>query len=422
MKVLQINTVYRTGGSTGRIVYDLKKVMESYGIESYVAFGYGYIPDTPEQTRLFRIDTDKELFISKVQTKLIGHHGFNNVFETKRLVKWIEKINPDIIHLHNIHNHYVNIELLLTYIKKHHIPCVLTMHDCWTFTGHCAYFDYSGCNKWQTECKKCPNLKDYPVTYALTDPSRWNFMHKRKLFADLDITLVTPSKWLAELVKLSFLKEKHCMVINNGVDLEVFKPRGNDIKMKLGIQSKTMMLAMASGFTKRKGIDYLLKIPEMLADNEVLVLVGVKPEQKYLLPKERCIGIERTNNVNELAEYYSAADVFINTTLEDNFPTTNIEALACGTPVVTFNTGGSIESVVDGEHPKTDGEIIRTNVGAIVPQRNIELLLTIVRKICSFGGKKIQASCRTKAETQYEKIAQYMKYIKLYKRILGNKQ
>ena len=160
----------------------------------------------------------------------------------------------------------------------------------------------------------------------------------------------------------------------------------------------------------------------MLADNEVLVLVGVKPEQKYLLPKERCIGIERTNNVNELAEYYSAADVFINTTLEDNFPTTNIEALACGTPVVTFNTGGSIESVVDGEHPKTDGEIIRTNVGAIVPQRNIELLLTIVRKICSFGGKKIQASCRTKAETQYEKIAQYMKYIKLYKRILGNKQ
>lgn len=419
MKVIQINTVYKTGGSTGRIVYDLKGVMESCGIESYVAFGYGYKPDMSERTRIFRIDTERELFISKVQTKLIGHHGFNNIHETIRLLKWIDKINPDIIHLHNIHNHYVNIELLLTYIKKNHIPCVLTMHDCWTFTGHCAYFDYSGCNKWQTECKKCPNLKDYPVTYALIDPSRWNFMHKRKLFADLDVTLVTPSKWLAGLVKLSYLKEKHCTVINNGVDLEIFKTRENDIKMKLGIQRKTMILAMASGFTKRKGIDYLLKIPGMLTDNEVLVLVGVKPEQKHLLPKEKCIGIERTNNVNELAEYYSAADVFINTTLEDNFPTTNIEALACGTPVVTFNTGGSIESVSDGENHIEYGKITMTNVGAIVPQRNIDLLLTAVRKICS-SGKKFQASCRAKAESQYEKTYQYTKYVKLYQNIYDN--
>lgn len=417
MKVLQINTVYKTGGSTGRIVYDLKNIMERSGIESYVAFGYGYTPDASEQATLFRIDTDKDLFISKVQTKLTGHHGFNNIHETRRLLKWIDKVNPDIIHLHNIHNHYVNIKLLLTYIEKRHIPCVLTMHDCWTFTGHCAYFDYSGCEKWKTGCRKCPSLHDYPRTFSPIDPSAWNYRHKRELFRQLNVTLVTPSQWLANLVSESFLNDKQCMMINNGVDTDVFRPCGNSVKQKLGIDGKRMILAMASGFTKRKGIDYLLKLPEMLTDNEVLVLVGVKPEQKHLLPKEKCIGIECTNNVNELAEYYSIADVFVNTTLEDNFPTTNIEALACGTPVVTFNTGGSVESVFDGETQIIEENITFTGVGAVVPQKDLFALLKAVRTVCGQGKKLYQSECRNKAMSRYEKETQYKKYIMLYKNL-----
>lgn len=418
MKVLQINTVYKTGGSTGRIVYDLKNVMESNNIEGYVAFGYGYTPDAAERDRLFKIDTDGELFISKVYTKLIGHHGFNNFCETKRLLKWIDKIEPDIVHLHNIHNHYVNIELLLTYIKEHKIPCVLTMHDCWTFTGHCAYFDYSGCCRWQTGCGHCPNLHDYPVTYAIIDPSQWNYRHKRELFKDLDVVLVPPSKWLADLVAQSFLKEKDCLVINNGVDTDVFKPLQNtDVKRRLGIEGKKMVLAMASGFIKRKGIDYLLKLPQMLNDDEVLVLVGVNRRQKHLLPADKCIGIERTNNVTELAEYYSAADVFVNTTLEDNFPTTNIEALACGTPIITFDTGGSVESVLDDETEIRVGQSTMTSVGAVVPQKDISSLLNAARKICERGKKHYLTECRHKALSRYEKVKQYEKYVDLYKNI-----
>lgn len=418
MKVLQINTVYKTGGSTGRIVYDLKNVMESEGIDGYVAFGYGYSPDADESEKLFRIDTKTELLISKIRTKLIGHHGFDNVQETKRLLRWIDNIRPDIIHLHNIHNHYVNIDLLLRYIADKRIPCVLTMHDCWTFTGHCAYFDYSGCDKWETGCHHCPSLKDYPKTFAPIDPSAWNYEHKRNLFEPLNITFVSPSQWLCELQNLSFLKDKPCVVINNGVDADVFKPCGDAVKYQLGIDGKKMILAMASGFTKRKGIDSLLQLPSMLNDNEILVLVGVRPEQRKLLPKDKCIAVNRTNNVLELAEYYSAADVFINTTLEDNFPTTNIEALACGTPVITFNTGGSIESVLDGEVQTKDGQIIITNVGAIVPQKNISVLLDAVRKICKQGKKQYQVVCRNKALLHYEKVTQYEKYLLLYKNLM----
>lgn len=417
MRILQINTVYKTGGSTGRIVYDLKNVMESEGIESYVAFGYGYSPNTDETGRLFRIDTDTELLISKIYTKLIGHHGFDNIPETKRLLKWIKKVKPDIIHLHNIHNHYVNISLLLKYIATNNIPCILTMHDCWTFTGHCAYFDFSGCDKWKTGCRKCPSLHDYPKTFAPIDPSSWNYRHKRELFSPLNITFVTPSQWLAGLVQDSFLKDKTCLVINNGIDTDVFKPCGDSVKHQLGISEGKLILAMASAFNRRKGIDYLLQLSAMLSDNETLVVVGVRPEQRKLLPKDRCVAINRTNNVAELAKYYSAADVFINTTLEDNFPTTNIEALACGTPVVTFNTGGSVESVLDGEVQTKEGQIIMTSVGAVVPQKDVNSMIRCVREICSLGKSHYIKACRTKAIERYNKIIQYQKYTELYMKI-----
>ena len=418
MKILQINTVFKTGGSTGRIVYDLKCVMDNENIENYVAFGYGYNPTDTEKGEIYRIESNRELFVSKVYTKLIGHHGFNNGKETRRLLEWIDSINPDLIHLHNIHNHYINIKLLLEYITKNKIPCVLTMHDCWTFTGHCAYFDYSGCNKWITGCNKCPSLRDYPKTFTPLDPSQWNYRNKCNLFTSLNITFTTPSNWLKGLVRQSFLKDKQCVVINNGVDINVFKPCGDHIKHRHDIDDKTLILAMASGFNKRKGIDYLLQIPDLLRDNEVLMLVGVTQKQKKQLSTKRCIAIEQTNNVKVLAEYYSAADVFINPTLEDNFPTTNIESLACGTPVITFNTGGSVESVLDDERLTTINDIIWTSVGAVVPQNNVTSLLIAVREICKDGKSKFQNACRKKAELKYDKTKQYKKYIDLYKSII----
>lgn len=406
MIVLQINTRYYNGGSTGRITFDLKKVMEANGIESYVAFGFCYNPKDDEKDTVYRIESDRELFISKLWTKATGHHGFNNKRETKRLLAWIDEIKPDIIHMHNIHNHYVNIRMLLRYIADKNIPCVLTMHDCWTFTGHCAYFDYSGCDKWKTGCNHCPSLKDYPKTFAPIDPSSWNYKMKKKLFAPLNITFVSPSQWLCDLQQQSFLKDKPCVVINNGVDMSVFHPLKSHVREKYGIGNRKMILAVAGGLAVRKGKDYLLKLPLLLNDDEVLVLVGLKNGQEALLPKtNKVIGIQRTKTPDELVGLYSEADVFINPTLEDNFPTTNIEALACGTPVVTFKTGGSWECVDE-------------TTGRVAAKGDIDDLLYKIRDVLSKGKMHFKEACVRKAQNMYNKDIQYRKYIELYCQIL----
>ncbi len=402
MRILQINTRYYNGGSTGRIAYDLKKVMETHGIESYAAFGFGYEPKGDEKNTVYRIESDRELFVSKLWTKATGHHGFNNKGETGRLLAWIDSVKPDIIHMHNIHNHYVNVRMLLEYIAGKHIPCVLTMHDCWTFTGHCAYFDYSGCEKWRTGCWQCPSLRDYPKTLAPVDPSPWNYEHKRRLFAPLNVTFVSPSQWLCDLQRQSFLKDKPCVVINNGVDVSVFRPMESRVREEYGIGDRKMILAVAGGLAVRKGRDYLLKLPLLLNDGEVLVLVGIQKGQEALLPNTpKVIGIQRTKTPDELVGLYSEADVFINPTLEDNFPTTNIEALACGTPVVTFRTGGS-------------PEVVTTETGLVVEQGDMNGLLAAIRTILGNGKEFYREACRKKAESDYNKDIQYMKYIELY--------
>lgn len=404
MKVLQINTRYYNGGSTGRITFDLKKVMEANGIESYVAFGFGYNPKDDEKENVYRIESDRQLFISKLWTKATGHHGFNNKRETRRLLAWIDEIKPDIIHMHNIHNHYVNVRMLLEYISTKNIPCVLTMHDCWTFTGHCAYFDFSGCDKWKTGCNHCPSLRDYPKTFAPIDPSSWNYKMKKKLFTPLNITFVSPSQWLCDLQKQSFLKDKPCVVINNGVDMSVFHPITSNVREEYGIGNRKMILAVAGGLALRKGKDYLLKLPLLLYDDEVLVLVGLKKGQEALLPKtHKVIGIQRTKTPDELVGLYSEADVFINPTLEDNFPTTNLEALACGTPVVTFDTGGS-------------AEVITSETGLAVDKGDMDGLLSAIRAILSTGKEHYSNACRNKAESDYNKDIQYQKYIDLYEK------
>lgn len=422
MRILQINTRYYNGGSTGRITYDLKCVMDANGIESYVAFGFGYDVKPDETDTVYRMENDRELFVSKVVTKLIGHHGFNNACETQKLLRWIDAVKPDLIHMHNIHNHYVNIELLLSYMAKKNIPCVLTMHDCWTFTGHCAYFDYSGCRRWKTGCHHCPSLKDYPKTFAVKDPSPWNYRKKKELFAPLNITFVSPSQWLAGLQQQSFLKDKPCVVINNGVDTNIFKPAESNIRDLYGIGGRKMILAVAAGLAPRKGRKFMLELPELLNDDEVLVVVGLNKGQERLFSQNgKVVCIYRTKTADELVSLYSAADVFINPTLEDNFPTTNIEALACGTPVVTFDTGGSIEAVLDSEEITEDNGIRYTSVGAVVSQRSIESFITAIRKVMYNGEIEYTSSCRNKATKYYEKTTQYNKYIELYIQILSDK-
>lgn len=403
MKILQLNTVYKNGGSTGRIVYDLQRIHEQSGIDSYVAYGFNTNNEAVKNTICLQCSFRRKWNILKC--RLFARHGFYNATETKRLIRYMNEVKPDVIHLHNIHNHYVNVEMLFDYIKKHEIPVVWTLHDCWPFTGWCAYFDYAQCDKWKTGCHHCPSKHDYPFTWFF-DRSESNYLKKKVVFCGVkNLTLVTPSRWLADLTRESFLKEYPVEVIYNGADTDVFHPLETDLKNRLGIAGKKMILAIAAKLAKRKGAEYLLQIPAKLRDDEVLVILGLTEGQVLSLPKEKCIGVTYTNSVQELAEYYSAADVFINPTLEDNFPTTNIEALACGTPIVTFKTGGSVE-------------VIDEHTGFVVEQRDLDAMLGAVRKILSKGKAHYQNHCCKKAANLYEKERQYMKYVELYRRII----
>jgi putative colanic acid biosynthesis glycosyltransferase len=407
MKVLQINTVYQFG-STGRIVKYIKDLCAKEGIDSYAVYG----DSAGLGLNDYRIICVQNQLLRKwniLKCRIWPKHGFYNVTETKRLIKFMEEIKPDIIHLHNIHNHYVNVDMLFDYIKSKNIPVVWTFHDCWPFTGWCAYFDYAQCDKWKIQCYQCPCKHDYPFTFFF-DLSKSNFLRKKNCFSGVkNMTIVSPSKWLADLTKQSFLRNYSVKVINNGIDLSVFKPTQSDVKQRLGIADKKMILAMAMHIGKRKGLMYLLCLREMLNENERLVLVGVTSEEKAKYDSEHCVCVKRTSNLMNLAEYYSAADVFINPTLEDNFPTTNIESLACGTPIVTFDTGGSVEPVDD-------------ETGLVVPKGDLVGLLSAIRKVLLNGNKKYAGACVEKARSCYDKDKKFKEYIDLYKEIYNNRK
>ena len=348
MKVLQINSVCGYG-STGRIATDLYKVYEEAGHECVIAYGRGIAPDG---FNTIKIGNKIDMYKHIAKARLSDKSGFGSKKVTEKFIEDVKKFDPDIVHLHNIHGYYLNIEILFNYLKKANKKVIWTLHDCWTFTGHCAYFDYVGCDKWKTACENCPQIKSYPKSQFI-DQSKSNFTNKKEIFTGLkDMTIITPSKWLADKVKESYLKEYKVEVINNGIDLNIFKPTKSDFKEKYKISDKKIILGVASVWEQRKGLNYFIKLNETINDNYKIVLVGLTEDQKKKMP-DNIIGITRTNNIKELVEIYSAAEVFFNPTLEDNYPTTNLEALACGTPVITFDTGGSPESV-----PKKCGEIL----------------------------------------------------------------
>lgn len=419
MKVLQINTFY-IFGSTGRIAYDLMQVQKKNGIQSYIAYGTntGANIKSKSDDNAFLMQGWIRRKINILRTRLFDNHGFYNETETKRLLNWIDTIKPDVIHLHNIHNHYIHVGMLFNYIKRRQIPIIWTLHDCWSFTGHCSHFDYEGCDKWKSFCRECSLLKEYPPTW-LWDFSTRNYFEKKATFLGVEnMILVTPSKWLADLTRFSFLSGYPVKIINNGVDTNLFKPVPNDnFKERIGAKGKKIMLAMASGFSQRKGGVILKELPKLLKDNEILLLVGGGAKKLAAKYPNHCIGVDYTNSINELVSFYSAADVFINPTLEDNFPTTNIEAMACGTPVVTFNTGGSVESVLDNERMNKNGDVMETSVGMVVPKGNLSALLFGIRKILDNGKESYVSVCRNKALERYDKAKQYQMYINLYKEI-----
>jgi len=396
MKVLQINTTCGRG-STGRIAVDIHKLLLEQGHESVIAYGRGE-PLNCDNT--IKIGNKIDFYNHALKTRLLDRHGFGSKKATEYFVDKVKNYNPDIIHLHNIHGYYLNIGILFNFLKEFNKPVVWTLHDCWAFTGHCSYFDYANCYKWETHCQKCPERKSYPKSIFI-DNSYNNYEKKRKLFTSLDkLTLVTPSEWLAKLVKRSFLKEYPVKVINNGIDLNVFKPVPGDFRERNNLTNKFIILGVANNWEKRKGFEYFIELSKLIEPDEAIVMVGLSKNQLKQLPRN-IIGITRTNNVQELAEIYTCADVFFNPTLEEVMGLTNVEAQACGTPVITFNTGGSIETVDN-------------STGFIVEKGDLEEAIKMIRRVKTEGKDKYRDSCIKRASKYYNKDDRFQEYIQLY--------
>jgi putative colanic acid biosynthesis glycosyltransferase len=395
VKVLQINTGANIG-STGRIAEGIGIELMRQGHESYMAYGRNANPST---SQLIKIGGKWNSIWHAIYSGLFDRHGFTSKIATKKFIRTIEKLKPDIIHLHNIHGYYLHVGYLFNFLRSSKIPVVWTFHDCWPFTGHCTYFDSVGCTKWQTECYHCPKSKAYPTSYFL-DQSKRNFLEKKELFQlGNQLHIVAPSQWLANLIQQSFLAGHNIHMIHNGVDISVFKPAAP----LSAAPKENVILGVASIWDKRKGLEDFIALRALLPATYKIILVGLSQEQIQQLPAG-ITGIARTENIQQLAKLYSDAAVFVNPTWQDNFPTTNIEALACGTPVVTYQTGGSPEA-------------IDQHTGAVVAQGDISGLVNAIRQFEKMPND-VAAACRHRAESVFSMTDRFSDYVALYKNIL----
>lgn len=397
-KLLQINTTLNCS-STGRIAEQIALLAQSKDWDCYIAHGGRYIGKSAIKT--YQISSDFDNKLHAVKSMACGMHGLGSTAATVKFVKWIKSLKPDIIHLHNIHGYYLNYQVLFDYLGKADIPVVWTLHDCWTMTGQCTHFVEADCEKWKTGCHDCQLLQYGYKTYV--DRSEKNWLLKNNMFNLVkNMTLVTVSKWLESVVKESILKKYPTKVIYNGIDLNIFTP-STCSRQSLGLNNKFTVLGVSSGWGKAKGLNEFIelsKIPELQ-----VVLIGVQDALIGKLPKE-IKAIKRTNNQAELVAYYSLADVFVNPSHADSFPTVNLEAMACGTPVVAYNVTGSPEAIDE-------------QTGIIVPKNNLDELKLAINAIREKGKAYYSRNCIEKARREYEKGARFNDYIALYNRLLG---
>lgn len=396
MRILHISA-FSGWGSTGRILLGIHNVLTEEGHQSIIA--WGRVNTAPPSVPTIRIGNKTDPYIHGLYTRMTDRCGFGSVRATREFLNKIDGWRPDLIQLHMLHGYYINLELLFLYLKEKRIPVVWTFHDEWALTGHCPCFEMIGCEKWKTGCHHCPQRSHHPSSW-IVDNSKWNWEKKKELFSGLDnLTIVAPSRWMAGVVRESFLKGCPVRVIHNGIDTEVFKPTSGDVKTRIGAEGEKVILGVSSTWAPSKGLADFCRLAELLPDGYRIVLVGLSEKQIQALPAS-IIGIGKTDSRKELAELYTAAHAFVNPTYEDNYPTTNLEALACGTPVITYRTGGSVEAVEESGN------------GAVVPRGDIKSLAGAILNVPEYGYQVPLYRC--------DERDRYREYLSLYREIIGS--
>lgn len=397
MKVLLINT-FIGSTSTGNLVYDIYKTNIEAGNQCVIAYGR---KDTKEVADAYRISSKIDYTTHAIWTRITDLNGLGSGYVTHKFLKFMDNYKPDVVHLHNLHGYYININILFKYLCQKNIPIVWTFHDCWPFTGHCPYYTNIGCDKWKTGCCHCPKKKEHPASYIF-DNSEYNYKLKERLFTMPRRMVITPvSKWLENEVRNSFFKNCDIETVYNGVNFKIFYPRKSMFKEKHGLCEKKILLGVAVNWVPSKGLDDLVELSRIISDEYKIVIVGLTEEQKEALP-DSVLGIERTANADELAEIYSAAEVFVNPSREETFGMVTAEALSCGTPAVVYNTTAS-------------PELIDKNTGVAVTVGNIKQLYAAIKEI---NKEKMSAACVERARNLFDKEKNQRKYIDIYSRLL----
>lgn len=401
--LLQIN-VDANNGSNGSIARDIGSIALAKGWKSYLAYGRRAIPSDSE---LIRIGNNVDIGIHGVISRLFDLHGLGSIISTFFFLRKVKRIKPDIVHLHNIHGYFINYRMLFNYLDKEKIPIVWTFHDCWPFTGHCGHFIGFNCYRWQKKCGKCPAKKSYPASFFL-DNSANNYSLKKRLFTSLPtIHVVTVSNWLKSVVEQSFFKKYDITTIYDGIDIDSFKYTESNLKEELGVLGKYVLVAAAANWSKSKGWDDYLAISKVLPDNYVIILIGVNPSQIANLPSN-IIGIPHVEGREKLAEYYSIADILLNLSYAETFGMTTAEAMACGTPGISYNITAC-------------PELLTPETGIVVEPGNIQQVLNAIEQIIRKGKDSYRTACRQRVIDNYNFKIINQKYFDIYNIILSSR-
>ena len=397
-KIIQINN--NNYGSTGKIMQSISAVAIDGGFDCYTSCKNSREGKKFNNKNQILIGIWLERIISERLAYFTSLKDSFNIFGTLLFINKLKKIKPDLIHFHNLHGSFINITILFSYIKKNNIPIVWTFHDSWSYTGQCTDYD---CEKWKTGCSMCPKLHQYPSVFFL-DLTRVMWKKKKRIFNGINnLTIVTPSKWMNELVGYSYLKNYRRVVINNGIDLSIFKPTKSNIRERYSIsENDFILLGVANYWNNDKGLDVFVEIAEKLPRTYKIILVGTNENVDKKIP-DNILSIHHTYDIKELIEIYSSADLFLNPTRRDNFPTVDIEAIACGTPVLSFDTGGS-------------SEILNEKCGSVVRTNDINSFISEIYRICETRPFS-KDDCVKRAKC-FDLKATYSKYLDLYKEIL----